>query len=64
MSAMMKWYCMDCREKFDGPKDRSPGSCPSCGSAEIFDINVEPAELPPFGTFIIIPIQPVLHGKN
>ncbi len=63
MSTTMKWKCLGCREIFDGPKDRSPGSCPFCGSAEIFDINVERAEIPP-GTYIIIPIQPVLHGRN
>ena len=63
MSATMKWHCLDCRKNFDGPKDHSPGACPHCSSAKIFDINVEHGELPP-GTYIIVPIRPVLHGKN
>jgi DNA-directed RNA polymerase subunit RPC12/RpoP len=38
----MPWKCMDCGAKFSGPKDRTPAAgCAVCGSARIFDCNVE-----------------------
>lgn len=59
----MKWHCCACHLNFDGPKDRSPGSCAFCGSYQIFDINVERVEIPSGGYIEFFP-RPVLHGKN
>jgi DNA-directed RNA polymerase subunit RPC12/RpoP len=38
----MPWHCIDCKENFEGPRDRFPeGGCPNCGSKKIFDCNVD-----------------------
>jgi DNA-directed RNA polymerase subunit RPC12/RpoP len=44
MSALrtMPWHCIDCKETFEGPQDRTPeNGCPKCGSRNLFDCNVD-----------------------
>jgi hypothetical protein len=37
----MPWYCLDCRQRFEGPANRAPSEgCPRCHGQSIFDINV------------------------
>lgn len=39
----MLWYCLGCRQKFNGPKDRAPeNGCPHCGSRNVMDLNCGP----------------------
>ena len=39
----MKWYCLNCKIKFDGPSNRHPkNGCTKCGTHRIIDLNVFP----------------------
>jgi len=40
---IMKWYCISCGFKFDGPSNRpSKNGCTKCGSQRTIDLNVFP----------------------
>lgn len=38
----MRWKCTACLAVFQGPVNRAPANgCPTCGSRQVFDVNVE-----------------------
>jgi Zn finger protein HypA/HybF involved in hydrogenase expression len=40
---VMDWHCCRCHQNFPCPTDRAPkDGCPTCGSLDVFDINIGP----------------------